>query len=229
MKPLLIIGAISFLFIQVSAQGRSVFPRYNADSIRQKVNFIQGEYYYPKLLLRFAEGDSTMGPLHYYLIYFGLPFQPHYSPYAKANDELRKKFLERSYLDALNEGQKIIAENPANVTATYYTFMACKKSGYEAEAALFKSRYFIFMEAILSSGDGKSRETAFVLNSVDDEYQVLAYLDLRFKRNQLKMQEGGKFFDRFQVKPGKLYREKEVYFDITHAFNRLGKQLENEE
>src|SRR5690606_10271926 len=50
---------------------------------------------------------------------------------------------------------------------------------------IYAHHYYGFLQTILSSGDGQTASTAFVVISVDDEYRVVGNLGLKVTEQEL--------------------------------------------
>ena len=200
------------------------FPVYHSDSIRLLVNNLGGKSQYSNLLLRLQGNDTTLALADYFLIYHGLPFQENYNPYA-SHQKLMDSFNEQSYPNSVAEADRLLEENPANLDALYFGFLSCKQMHKFAVAEKYATRYWLFLESIMASGDGKTEKTAFHVNTVGDEFQVLNYLKLKKEKQELVQKKNGKIFDRFEVKPSDNYKERKIYFDISFAFSKLSQAI----
>jgi hypothetical protein len=93
---------------------------------------------------------------------------------------------------------------------------AFHKLGDEDKA---KSEYALarlFLNAILSTGDG-SEARPYLVSSVTDEYDVLEHLG-RHLQQQTLIERGDKRYDRFDCKDGS-----QIWFDITVPLTHFGK------
>ncbi len=74
------------------------------------------------------------------------------------------------------------------------------------------------MQSILSSGDGRSPETAYQVINVIEEYEVLAELDLK-RKTQTVLEVGARNYD-VLVCRSKARRKLTLYFDITRFYKK---------
>lgn len=72
---------------------------------------------------------------------------------------------------------------------------------------------------ILANGDGLSRKTAYVVSSIDQEYKILNYLQLKPEVQALVIE--GKAYDVFTVKNLTTGEKREVWFDVSKFFGRM--------
>lgn len=74
------------------------------------------------------------------------------------------------------------------------------------------------LAGILASGDGKSRETAFKVDSIREEYEVLGHLGLRMEAQSLVTAD--KPYDVMRAVNLSTGEIVEVWFDISSFFGR---------
>lgn len=72
---------------------------------------------------------------------------------------------------------------------------------------------------ILAKGDGLTRETAYTVSSVNQEYEILRYLGLKPISQSLVMDK--KAFDQFTAVDEITGEERNVWFDISKFFGRM--------
>jgi hypothetical protein len=117
------------------------------------------------------------------------------------------------YVNALRLAKFILEKEFVNIDVQAAAAEAAVKLGDTAAARYHWSTMDELVQSILSSGDGKSIETAYVVISVGEEYAVL-----RFLKCSLKMQElaeyGAKSYDVMTVSDS-TGAETILYFDIS--------------
>ena len=84
------------------------------------------------------------------------------------------------------------------------------------EEAYFK--HYAFLRAILSSGNGKTSKSAYVVISPSDEYNLVYFLGFSTKGQRL-ISEDNKSFDVLECSIGEQLID--VYFNIEVSFNSL--------
>jgi len=75
---------------------------------------------------------------------------------------------------------------------------------------------------LIAGTDGLTRQTAFKVKSVDEEYQVLAALGLKAEQQDLIMGDDGHPYDMLTAVDPRTGAKREVWFDIKSFF---GKEL----
>jgi hypothetical protein len=73
---------------------------------------------------------------------------------------------------------------------------------------------------VMGKTDGKTRETAYKVKSVDDEYEILRRLGLRPNGQSLVMDDKGHPYDMLQAVDPATGKEVELWFDIGSFFGK---------
>ena len=90
--------------------------------------------------------------------------------------------------------------------------------------------YYNLMDVILSSGDGKSIQTAYVVTRVSDEYEIIAEYKLQVKKQQLIGNTDVMTFDK-KAQKNRKEKIKVLYFNVFFPLNHLSnsfKQFDEE-
>ncbi|MBC7862389.1 MAG: DUF4919 domain-containing protein, partial [Bacteroidia bacterium] len=113
------------------------FSKVDFDSIKK--TFSADTNLYNKLVERLVKLDSTLTEDDYYLIYYGQVFSKKYDPY-NGGEEIEKfneEYGAGKYADASLIGEKILKQNPVNLTLLYRTANCFRETGN----VLMKRRY----------------------------------------------------------------------------------------
>lgn len=107
----------------------------------------------------------------------------------KKGEQLRNAAKKADYQSAIKIGEQILNENPTDLE-TLSIVMECYYRQQESNTKLshYSAQFRKMIDAILSSGDGQTEKTAFLTNSVTDEYILLAVL----KKNAYSMKRTSK-------------------------------------
>ena len=195
------------------------------DKIKAEINNQESDSFYPKLLKRFNDCDSTLTLQDYSLIYYGFSFQDNYLKNTPKEDKLNELLKSNDYEKVVLECQKILDSNPVSLLANNkmgYALFKLKKP--ESEWSKYQKRYRAIRKVIVYSGNGLTSETAFKVIYVSDEYDIL-YDYFEIPKIQRQTLEG--FCDKFDVTPSDYYKVKEVYFDISRKLIRQQQLTEN--
>jgi hypothetical protein len=112
----------------------------------------------------------------------------------KANTDGVAAFNAGDYKTALLKGQEIIQHNLANGDGHFLAMVSLKHLGKQEETAREKLIVDKILQSILSSGDGKTADTAWFTVSTSEEYFVIRSLGLRPKSQSL-VNKGEHSFD----------------------------------
>src|SRR5690606_19597476 len=114
----------------------------NFDEIKSKVENANSETYYPKLLKRFNEFDTTLSLEENSLIYYGFSFQENYLKNKPSEEQLETLSNNNEYERLMIECQKILEKNPVSLGANNKMGYALFKLGKpETEWKKYQKRY----------------------------------------------------------------------------------------
>ena len=179
---------------------------------------------YKKLYDRYIQNDTTLTPDEYILIYYGQAFQPDYRPGARhesvreLNMYLNEKGQSSDFRKVLNYTLTILKEFPFNIDQIFMTGVAYDKLGIADSSRLWFFKYENLLTAVMSSGDGKSHETAIIVTKITDEYSVINAIGLE-STNQMIANKDQKLYDVIHVKEND-YGIDKLYFDIILFFGK---------
>jgi hypothetical protein len=159
----------------------------NLQEIETAIKDSSSEFFFDSLELRYLQFDSSLTGRHYYYIYYAQSLLPEYNPLIQ--DEGQKLFYqllrEREFNEALIHGKLAYSKDPYNLKTLFGLFVCYNNLGQQKKADAHLAQYYGLLSAIASSGDGKSIQTAFVVNNIDDEYEFVANLKLSIKKHHL--------------------------------------------
>ena len=208
---------ILFLITAGAGYGQQV-SNVNFDAIKTDISDTKSNFYYPLLLKRFQAADTTLTAVERTHLYYGQIFTDTYSPYGSITKDFNDLCKAKNYKKAISVGEKALVKQPLDAKLIFRLLVCYYKSGDRAMAASYATRYHILLGAIIASGDGKSRETAYVVANVADEYDVLASLGLSSSRQALV---GHTDVLTVTVDDGADKSEREVYFDVSKPLQSL--------
>ncbi len=155
-------------------------PDFN--KINRAINDSQSPYYYPDLMKKFLSNDTTMTLPEFRHLYYGYALQEDYTPYRiqtaipQTIKQLYANNIERTpeVCDSLVAyAHKCLNNVPFDLFQMHILQICLTEQGNEEEAALWNYRFNGILQAILSSGDGKSPETAWHVIFTTEEYSVI--------------------------------------------------------
>jgi len=131
------------------------------------------------------------------------------------------------YSDDLSNLGKLLDEGKFDEVSTYnnvnvllsprahlYKAYAFNKKGMQAEEKAESILASQILENITLTGNG-SKELPYIITRIDDEKDVLAYIEEQFMMQAL-VKDNGRFYDLLTTQNGK-----KVYFDITDCYAKI--------
>jgi len=179
---------------------------------------------YEKLFDRFMANDTTLTVDDYVLIYYGQAYRKDYKPNARhdsvraLNMCLNKPVDSIDFRRVLWYTDLILKDFPFNIEQIFIKGIAYDKLGVKDSSNSWLYKYDKLIRAIISSGDGKTPKTAFVVVKITDEYAVLNALELKFT-GQALVTEKKKMYDLMNVAQNE-YGIDQLYFDINLFFGK---------
>jgi hypothetical protein len=136
---------------------------------------------------------------------------------------LRRRMIEalnaKQYDEALRNAEKILDACFVNAQAHMVASIAYDELGHAERAKYHREIARGLVRSVLSSGDGKSAKTAWVVISIAEEHAVMSALGLQPESQSLQG-EGGHNFDVWKVKDPATKSAGTVYFNIDKFFGR---------
>lgn len=186
------------------------------DKIKKEVKDKNSSFYYPRLLTRLESGDTSLTKNDFKHLYYGNASSESYNPYYSVPAALRDFLKAKNFKDAIPVGLQELEHQPTNLRLNYYLLICYDKIGDVITARKFAARYYGLLDAISTSGDGKTLETAFVVLNVSDEYEFLSANDLSSNGQALIGST-----DRLTINQDDQKKEpkiKELYFNVEMSF-----------
>ncbi len=145
----------------------------NLEYIKEQLSDETSPYYYDKLFSKFQSRPERLTLDEYLMVYLG---------YALKNQIQRTD--QNSYIDAYRQGkyqecitkaQQAIDVYPFDQPAYLYLATAYRQTGDIANFLKYYTVYQGLMKSISASGDGMTKQTAYLITNKDDIYYVLDY------------------------------------------------------
>lgn len=215
------------LFTSYSIFGQKVLS-VDFDAIKLEIEDSNSTNYYPSLLERFSNFDSTLTLNEYKLLYYGSTFQENYSPYGADSKEsdFYKEYNTKNFKTAIPIGEALLKENPINVTLIFKLMVSHYQLDEETTSRNYARNYYHLLDVIYNSGDGKSIKTAYVVINVSDEYQIISDLRLFNTSQALVGVTDVLTIDTKNQKVEKGQQKiKELYFNVSKPLSHLNKMF----
>lgn len=185
---------IAILLLPASsfAQDETLFQVPDYSSINDMVTDPNSAFYYPHLIKRYTDNDSTLSPREYRMLYYGYAMQKDYVSFAgfTTEDEDIRQIFSKDELD-VTDLQNIIIESkeylkrfPFDLKKLNLVYVASRELGDSINTNIYLNKARNIAYTILSSGNGLSKETAFHVISLPDEYAMIKMLGYESNGNQ---------------------------------------------
>lgn len=171
----------------VAAQDSTEVVIPDFEHIKREVNNPHSAYYYPILTAKYNSNDTTMTLDEYRYYYLGYTFQEDYNPYRRSEfshqiDHLYKqgrKLSVAEYENLIRFAQQTLNDNPFDLRQINILIYALKGTHRHKEAAIWQYRLDHIIDAILSTGDGITPESAWHVIYPTHEYIILNCLGMK--------------------------------------------------
>ncbi len=195
----------------------------NYKQIEKEITERKSDSYYPVLMERYMQRDTTLTNEDMRNLYYGYTFQKTYEPYKRNPDDQKlAALLEKDNLNASDQNEFIemanrsLKDNPFDLRAMNMLAYFHHQRGNEAQARTIGTILNKVISAIISSGDGITCETAFHVISTSHEYELLSVFELQSQGQSLI---GSCDYLRFEK--GK-YKIDGLYFNVSKLFESMG-------
>ena len=221
----MILAGLSLFFL-ASFQGMAQdwdFEKPDYQLIEKNIAKKKSDLYYPKLMRRYFSGDSTFTLEEKRHLYYGYRYHSNYSPYGESDysDSLRDILQKEDHTEA--ELEKIISfadsvflDNPFNLRAINYQAYALEELGRKEEVMQLINRMNTVVDALISSGNGLSKDEAFYVIYTAHEYDLLNIFGFGFGGKQSLIEH----YDYLELAENEAGIEG-LYFDVTPCLNHL--------
>lgn len=190
--------------------------------IRKEIKKKKSPYYYPLLFQRYLALDTSLTAEEFRYLYYGFTFQPEYQPYGTPllRDSLisylnREDLIQAEYRIAGSIAGDLLRESPFRLRETFIAAVVWEMAGNETVSQAYFMFYEKQVDAIMSTGDGLSENTAFVVIYIPDEYEILEVLGFRFSGTQSLLINN---IDMLGISENP-YGFTELYFDVSRLLS----------
>lgn len=222
--------------------GADTMPQYseflvpNYEWLKQTIDNPSSRFYYPSLLKRFADADTTLTIEDVHCLYYGYVLQKDYDPYIRLDEEdqarnilNQDKVTKKDAQKALKLLDRAVEKAPMHLRLYMYRHYANKLVYGEDSKQMADDafRYVALISAIAASGDGTDYETAFHVAVVAHSYNFMNYFDFHSTGQSLQHHDGQQF-DVFPLEENE-YEMDELYVNVTPCLAYLSKMFKSSE
>lgn len=227
MKQILCILLFSLSTTAFSQEWAFEKPDYK--SIEKNIANSESFFFYETLMNKFKAADSTMTIDEKRHLYYGYSFNENYSPYGSPDysDSLRtvirlKEHGSAEYQKIVQFGDSVQITEPFNLRAINYQLYALEKLKRFEEFNNKITQLRIVVDALMSSGDGRSKKDAYYVIYTSHEYDLLNIMGYQFGGTQSLIEH----YDYLTVAKNEDDIEG-FYFDVSPCLNSMSNMLKN--
>ena len=214
----------------ISQYSEFLVPNY--EWLGRTINDPSSPFYYPSLLKRFAEADTSLTIEEIHSLYYGYVLQKDYSPYLhlEEEDQAREilnqdKVTKKDAEKAIKLLDKAVEKAPMHLRLYMYLHYA-RTLVYGEDSKPVNDdafRYVALISAIAASGDGSDYESAFHVAIVAHSYNFMNYYGFKPTGQSLQSNKGQQF-DVFPLEENEFDYD-ELYVNVTPCLAYLSKMF----
>lgn len=192
--------------------------------IEREIKDPESPYNFETLFEKYKSADSTLTIEDKRHLYYGYSFTKEYSPYKrseaeqKLNDLLQKDNANRKDLEkVLKYTEEILKIYPFSLRMKEYRIYCFKNLKRFKEAAAEEFQVSVIIDAILSSGDGTSKDRCFYIINTINEYELISLLGFEFGGRQTLIENR---YDYLTLHDNS-YSLDGLYFDVSRCIDTM--------
>lgn len=197
-----------------SVFGFSQKSKVDFKAIEKSFNNSDSPYKYEKLIFKYKGYPKSLDSIEAQYLYYGRNFR---TDKVTTSDEafasLAEAFKQNNFEECIKQGKTLYDKDPTNLDILLILLRAYDSVKDGNNFMHHLSQFRSLADGIKSSGDGKSEKTAYLVNSVGDEYILLNILNIGkdYTRGSKPSKDG--MFDVWEKEGQKIYI-KVLYLDI---------------
>lgn len=202
------------LLLFISVFGYSQKSKIDFKSIEKSLTNKQSPYTYEKLIFKYKGYPRSLDSIEAQYLYYGRNFR---DGKVSTNDDdfkqLAESFKNQNFDDCIKQGKALYDKDPTNLDVLLILLRAYDQKKDGSNFTHHLSQFRLLADAIKNSGDGKSKKTAYAVNSVGDEYILLNMLNIGqdYTRGSKSSKDG--MYDIWEKDDNKIYI-KVLYLDL---------------
>jgi hypothetical protein len=174
---------------------------------------------YRQLVERAKKGDPTLDYVQLYSAFSDWDLSKKSSEETPGRDAMVEAFKKKDYAKAAALAEAVLDDEYVNVGLHLSVEDAYRRLGDNAKADSHRDTAQKLLDAMLSTGDGKSPQTAYCVISISDEYRVMRHFGYKVSA-QAYYETGGSEYDSLTGKNEKTGKGATLFFDISGDFSR---------
>ncbi|MEE6127584.1 DUF4919 domain-containing protein [Chryseobacterium arthrosphaerae] len=181
------------LFMMLSVFGFSQKSKVDLKAIEKSLKNPDSPYNYDKLIFKYKGYPKSLDSIESQYLYYGRNFR---NDRVQTSDEgfknLAETFKQGNFSDCVKQGKALYDKDPTNLDILLILLRAYDSMKDGSNFMHHLNQFRSLTDGIKSSGDGMSEKTAYVVNSVGDEYILLNILNIGqdYTRNSKAVKDG---------------------------------------
>lgn len=183
----------SLLFVIFSVFGFSQKSKVDLKAIEKSLSRSDSPYNYDKLIFKYKGYPKSLDSIESQYLYYGRNFR---KDKISTSDEgfksLAEAFKQGNFADCIKQGKALYDKDPTNLDILLILLRAYDSLKDGNNFMHHLNQFRSLTDGIKSSGDGLSEKTAYLVNSVGDEYILLNILNIGqdYNRNSKAVKDG---------------------------------------
>ena len=203
-----------FFFLMMAAFGFSQKSKINLDNIKKEISDKDSDFYYQKMLFKYKGLPKSIDSLEAQHLYYGRSFlEKTVSTSDKPFKKLLEDFKKQDYAETITKANELLSVDPTNLDLLMIMLQCYDKQKDVKNFTYYLSQFKLLTSAILDSGDGKSEDSAYLVNSVGDEYILINVIQIPRQASRSSKPATGGMFDIWENNNTKTYI-KVIYNDF---------------
>ena len=204
------------LFILFSVFGFSQKSNLDLKAVEKSLKNSDSPYNYEKLIFKYKGYPKSLDSIESQYLYYGRNFRK--DKVTTSDDRfksLAEAFKQNNFADCIKQGKALYDKDPTNLDILLILLRAYDSVKDGSNFMHHLNQFRSLTEGIKNSGDGKSEKTAYIVNSVGDEYILLNILNIGqdYTRSSRPAKDG--MFDIWEKEGQQLYI-KILYWELTN-------------
>lgn len=203
-----------FFFLLISVFGFSQKSKIDLDKIKKEITDKESDYFYEKMVFKFQALPKSIDSLEAQYLYYGRLFL---DKTISTNDDDFKKILKdfnkQKYEETVAKTKNLLSKDPTNLDLLMIMLQCYDKQKDIKNFSYYYGQFQLLTRAILDSGDGRNEESAYLVNSVGDEYILLNVIRFPMEAKRSSQPTEGGMFDIWENNDTKTYI-KVIYNDF---------------
>ncbi|WP_312991459.1 DUF4919 domain-containing protein [Chryseobacterium flavum] len=167
------------LFILFSVFGFSQKSKIDLKAIEKSLKSSDSPYNYEKLIFKYKGVPRSLDSIESQYLYYGRNFR---NDRVYTSDDsfknLAEAFKENKFEECIRQGKAMYDKDPTNLDILLILLRSYDSLKDGNNFMHHLSQFRSLTDGIKSSGDGKTEKTAYLVNSVGDEYILLNILNI---------------------------------------------------